>query len=98
MPSGRGRNRIRKLKATEGGVPVRRLALTLTLAGVLAGAAAAPAAADVSTTQTLPAAACNEGTMDAHESVPEATGTGVTTPAHEAIPGTENVTPCGHGG
>lgn len=77
---------------------MRRLALTLTLAGILAGAAAAPVAADVSTTQTLPAAACNAGTMNAHESVTETTGTGLTTPAHAAIPGTANVTPCGHGG
>ena len=61
---------------------MRRLALTLTLAGVLVGATAAPVAADVSTTQTLPAAACNAGTMNAHESVPETTGTGLTTPAH----------------
>ena len=57
-----------------------------------------PVAADVSTTQHLPAAACNAGTMNAHESVPEETGTGAGVPAHEAIPGTENVTPCGHGG
>jgi hypothetical protein len=77
---------------------MRRIALTLTLAGVLAGGAAAPVAADVSTTQALPAAACNQGTMNAHENVPETTGTGVTTPAHAAIPGTANVTPCGHGG
>jgi hypothetical protein len=77
---------------------MRRLVLTLTLAGVLAAAAAAPVAARVSTTQALPAAACNQGTMNAHERVPETTGTGTTTPAHAAIPGTENVTPCGHGG
>jgi hypothetical protein len=77
---------------------MRRLALTVTLAGILAATAAAPVAADVSTTQALPAAACNPGTMNAHESVPETTGTGVTTPAHAAIPGTGNVTPCGHGG
>ena len=36
--------------------------------------------------------------MNAHESVPETTGTGDTTPAHAAIPGTANVTPAGHGG
>ena len=77
---------------------MRRLALTLTLAGVLAATAAAPGAAAVSTTQALPAAACNQGTMNAHERVPETTGTGDTTPAHAAIPGTANVTPCGHGG
>jgi len=59
---------------------------------------ASPAAADVSTTQQLPAAACNAGTMNAHESIPETTGTGVTTPGHFSVPGTANVTPCGHGG
>ena len=77
---------------------MRRTMLPLALAGALTGAAALPASAHVSTTQTLPAAACNQGTMNAHENVPETTGTGVTTPAHAAIPGTENVTPCGHGG
>jgi hypothetical protein len=70
-----------------------------TLAAVLSvGVTAAPALADVSTTQTLPVQACNAGTMNAHENIPEATGTGATTPAHMAVPGTENVTPCGHGG
>ncbi len=77
---------------------MRRALLTLALAGAFAGATALPASADVSTTQTLPAAACNGGTMNAHESVPETTGRGVSVPSHEAIPGTENVTPCGHGG
>jgi hypothetical protein len=77
---------------------MRKAFLTLALAGALTGAAAGQAAGDVSTTQTLPAAACNQGTMNAHENVPETTGAGVTTPAHGAIPGTENVTPCGHGG
>jgi len=59
---------------------------------------AAPGLADVATTQTLPAAACNAGTMNAHERIPETTGTGATTPAHAAVPGTGNATPCGHGG
>jgi hypothetical protein len=59
---------------------------------------ALPAMADVSTAQVLPTSACNDGTMTAHESIPEATGTGVTTPAHMDVPGTGNVTPCGHGG
>jgi hypothetical protein len=36
--------------------------------------------------------------MNAHERIPEATGTGVTPPGHGAVPGTANVTPCGHGG
>ena len=75
---------------------MRRLAPILALAAALA--AATPAWADVSATQHLPSAACNQGTMNAHESVPETTGNGKTTPAHEAIPGTENVSPCGHGG
>jgi hypothetical protein len=82
----------------KGGGEVKKLALALALAVPLAGVAATPALADVSTTQHLPAAACNSGTMNAHENVPETTGNGKTTPAHEAIPGTENVTPCGHGG
>lgn len=75
---------------------MRKLLLSLTLGAALI--AAAPASADVSTTQHLPSASCNQGTMNAHESVPEMTGSGKTVPAHEAIPGTENVTPCGHGG
>jgi hypothetical protein len=77
---------------------MKKIISSLVLAGALAGLGAVPVFADVSTTQQLPADACNAGTMNAHESVPETTGTGITTPAHEAIPGTENVTPCGHGG
>ena len=71
-----------------------------TLAAVLSVGvtAATPALADVSTTQMLPVQACNAGTMNAHENIPETTGTGTTTPAHLAVPGTANVTPCGHGG
>jgi hypothetical protein len=76
---------------------MRRAVLSLVLAAGIA-VPAVPAFADVSTTQQLPAAACNQGTMNAHERIPEATGTGVTTPAHGAVPGTANVTPCGHGG
>jgi len=59
---------------------------------------ASSAFADVSPTQHLPAAACNQGTMNAHSHIPETTGSGKTTPGHRAVPGTENVTPCGHGG
>ena len=77
---------------------MKRLIVALALSGGLAGVAGTPALSDVSTMQYLPAAACNQGTMNAHENVPETTGSGKTTPAHEAIPGTENVTPCGHGG
>jgi len=86
---------------TEGGETVMRKQLVaLLMAAPAVGALSwAPAAsADVSTTQHQPAAACNSGTQNAHESVPETTGTGVTAPAHAAIPGTANVTPCGHGG
>jgi hypothetical protein len=66
--------------------------------GVSLGVTATPALAAVSTTQTLPVQACNSGTMNAHDNIPETTGTGTTTPAHMAVPGTANVTPCGHGG
>ena len=71
------------------------LAIVATTVGALS---ATPAAADVSPTQHLPAAACNQGTMNAHERIPGSTGTGATTPAHAAVPGTENEKPCGHGG
>jgi hypothetical protein len=76
---------------------MRRL-IVLAFAAAAIAAAPASAAADVSTTQHLPAAACNSGTMNAHESIPETTGSGKETPGHMAVPGTENVTPCGHGG
>jgi hypothetical protein len=71
---------------------------TITLALSLSTLAAAPALADVSTTQHLPPAACNQGTMNAHDNIPATTGTGATTPGHGAVPGTANVSPCGHGG
>ena len=77
---------------------MRKALVSLTLAGSLLGLLAGPALADVSTTQQLPAPACNQGTMNAHENVPETTGSGKTTPGHAAIPGTANVVPCGHGG
>jgi hypothetical protein len=77
---------------------MRKLLVTAAVAGSLA-AFVAPAPADVSHTQNLPVAACNQGTMNAHESIPETTGTGATTPGHEAVPGHENSAPdCGHGG
>jgi hypothetical protein len=60
---------------------------------------AAPVLADVSPTQQLPSAACNDGTMNAHDHIPETTGTGATTPGHMAVPGFENQSGgCGHGG
>ena len=79
---------------------MRRSILALTIAGALAVLSAAPALGGVSPTQALPLAACNQGTMNAHERIPETTGSGKTTPAHEAAPGDENQSPsgCGHGG
>jgi hypothetical protein len=77
---------------------MRKTLLALAVAATVAALPAPAALAKVSTTQHLPAAACNQGTMNAHENVPETTGNGKTTPAHAAIPGTANVTPCGHGG
>ena len=77
---------------------------TLLAAAIFAGTlvvsalGGAAASADVSTTQHLPSAACNSGTMNAHASVPPTTGNGTPIFAHNAIPGTANVTPCGHGG
>ena len=76
---------------------MRKTLATITLALSLSPLAATPALAAPSTTQDLPAAACNAGTMNAHENIPETTGTGATTPGHMSVPGTENVTPCGHG-
>jgi len=77
---------------------MRKIIIAIALTAATAAISALPASADVSTTQQLPVPACGAGTMNAHESIPETTGTGITTPAHEAVPGTENVTPCGHGG
>jgi hypothetical protein len=77
---------------------MRKPLATLVLGLSLGLTAATPAVAGVSPTQTLPVAACNSGTMNAHENIPETTGTGTTTPAHMAVPGTANITPCGHGG
>ena len=77
---------------------MRKTVATLAVGLSLAVTAAMPALADVSTTQTLPVQACNSGTMNAHNNIPETTGTGATTPGHMAVPGTANVTPCGHGG
>jgi hypothetical protein len=48
--------------------------------------------------QQLPAPSCNQGTMNAHGNIPKTTGAGATTPGHMAVPGTANVSPCGHGG
>ena len=77
---------------------MRKALAALALALPLGALAGTPAFADVSTTQHLPAAACNHETTNAHDNIPETTGTGATTPGHMAVPGTANVTPCGHGG
>lgn len=77
---------------------MRKASAFVALGLCLGAMGATPALADVSTTQSLPVAACNQGTMNAHNHIPETTGTGATTPGHMAVPGTENVTPCGHGG
>ena len=77
---------------------MRKRLITLTAAVAITPMFVVPALADVSTTQTLPVQACNQGTMNAHDNIPETTGTGTTTPAHMAVPGTANITPCGHGG
>ena len=77
---------------------IRRLLSTAAVSVVAVLATTGVAYAQVSTTQHLPAAACNSGTMNAHENVPETTGNGTPIFAHNAIPGMANVSPCGHGG
>ena len=77
---------------------MRKRLTMLTLMLSVGAVAGTPAFAAVSPTQTLPVQACNAGTMNAHNHIPETTGTGATTPGHMAVPGTANVTPCGHGG
>ena len=86
---------------------MRKNIATLTLALAVGAFAAAPALADISTTRQLPAAACNQGTMNAHNHIPHVPGNGTNpnlgrfgdqTNGHNAVPGTANVTPCGHGG
>ena len=77
---------------------MRKALVTLALALPLGAFAGTPALGDVSTTQHLPPQACNQGTMNAHDNIPETTGTGTTTPGHGAVPGIANISPCGHGG
>ena len=80
---------------------MRRVLVAVALTASLVSIPAVRTLADVSISQHLPTAACNQGTENAHESLPDETtiiGTGFSVPGHEAIPGTENVTPCGHGG
>lgn len=77
---------------------MKRTLAILALAGAGMVTSGGSVLAAPSTTQSLPTAACNQGTMNAHERMPETTGNGKTTPGHAAVPGTANVTPCGHGG
>ena len=78
---------------------MKKVIASLAVAAAFAVAPSATAVADVSPTQSLPAASCNQGTMNAHEHIPETTGTGETTPGHGAVPGFENESGgCGHGG
>lgn len=86
---------------------MRKTLATITLALSFGALTAAPALADISTSQQLPAAACNAGTMNAHNHIPPVPGNGMNpnlarfggqTNGHNAVPGTANVTPCGHGG
>ena len=76
---------------------MRKAFATLALGLSVGVMGSTPALADVSTTQTLPVQACNQGTMNAHSRIPETTGTGATTPGHMAVPEAENGTSCGHG-
>jgi hypothetical protein len=68
---------------------MRRTILAFAAGAAIAVFSAAPA-------QALPSAACNQGTMNAHSSIPEMTGSGVVTPGHEAVP-EETLAGCGHG-
>jgi hypothetical protein len=86
---------------------MRKVITTVTVALSLGGLAAAPALGGISTTQQLPAAACSQGTMNAHNHIPPVPGNGMNpnlgsfggqTNGHNAVPGTANLTPCGHGG
>lgn len=86
---------------------MRKVFATFTLALGLGTFAASPALGDISTTQHLPAAACNAGTMNAHDHIPPVPGNGMNpnldrfggqTNGHNAVPGTANLAPCGHGG
>ena len=77
---------------------MKRIVICATLAGALTGMFSGLAMAAVSHTQHLPVAACNAGTLNAHDNIPPTTGTGAVTPGHMAVPGTAFVMPCGHGG
>lgn len=59
---------------------MRRFILSLVVAGALGTIGAAPAAAEAPFVQELPDAACNQGTMNAHQSIPRGT------PGHPHVP------------
>ena len=59
---------------------MRKLVLSIAVAAAAMGAGALPAAAEAPFVKELPDAACNQGTMNAHQSVPR----GV--PGHPHIP------------
>lgn len=86
---------------------MRRVLVAIAFASLVGAMPFGYAHADISTTQHLPAAACNQGTMNAHSHIPPVPGNGNNpnlarfggqTNGHNAVPGTANVTPCGHGG
>jgi hypothetical protein len=86
---------------------MRRTIVALALGSALLAVPGGSALANISTTQMLPPAACNQGTMNAHMHIPPVPGNGMNpnlsrfndqTNAHNAVPGTANVMPCGHGG
>jgi len=75
---------------------MRKLLLSLAMSISLALSVAAPTLASPPF-KLLPAASCNQGTVNAHGSIPETNGTGATTPGHMAVPDSEEG-PCSHGG
>ena len=75
---------------------MRKLLFSMITSGALVLLMAVPAFA-APRPMDLPAAACNQGTMHAHESVPETNGRGVMTPGHVAIPEAEGGESCSHG-
>jgi hypothetical protein len=86
---------------------MRRLIVATAFAGLVWAMPFSQAHADISKTQHLPTAACNQGTMNAHSQIPPVPGNGNNpnlsrfgnqTNGHNAVPGTANVTPCGYGG
>lgn len=62
---------------------MRKTVPMLIIAGALAFAGAAPAVADV---EPLPSAACNDGTRNAHQSVPHDNPAQGSNPGHKHLP------------